>query len=63
MPPPNQRERAEQRRQERLALMDEQVRNGSLTIRKMTPAERKKWAKPDAPAGGTRPSGRRRSPD
>jgi hypothetical protein len=43
--------------------MDEQVRNGSLTIRQMTPAERKKWAKPDAPAGGSRPSRRRRSPD
>jgi hypothetical protein len=63
MPPPNQRERAEQRRQERLALMDEQVRNGSLKIRQMTPAERKKWAKPDAPAGGSRTSRRRRSPD
>jgi hypothetical protein len=39
MPPLSQRDRAEQKRRERLELMDQQVREGSLTIRKMTPAE------------------------
>jgi hypothetical protein len=50
MPPPNQQERAEKRRRERLALMDEQVRNGTLTIRQMTPAERRRWPRPDGTA-------------
>jgi hypothetical protein len=45
MPPPSQRERAEKQRRERLALMDQQVQDGSLTIRPMTPAERKRWPK------------------
>jgi|RhiMethySRZTD1v2_1073278.scaffolds.fasta_scaffold1086148_1 hypothetical protein len=45
MPPPSQRERAEKQRRERLALMDKQVQDGSLTIRQMTPAERKRWPK------------------
>ena len=45
MPPPSQRERAEQKRRERLELMDQQVREGSLTIRKMTPAEVEQWEK------------------
>jgi hypothetical protein len=49
MPPPSQRERAEKKRRERLEIMDQQVRDGSLTIRQMTAAERKKWKKnPDA---------------
>ena len=38
MPPLSQRDRAEQKRRERLELMDQQVREGSLTIRQMTPA-------------------------
>jgi hypothetical protein len=50
MPPPNQQERAEKRRRERLALMDEQVRNGTLTIRQMTPAERRRWPRSDETA-------------
>ena len=45
MPPPSQRERAEKQRRERLALMDKQVQDGSLKIRQMTPAERKRWPK------------------
>ena len=36
MPPLSQRDRAEQKRRERLELMDQQVREGSLTIRQMT---------------------------
>lgn len=60
MPPPNQRERAEKRRLERLALIDEQVREGSLTIRQMTPAERKRWARPDKDGEGRRSGQRRR---
>ncbi|MFL5835382.1 MAG: hypothetical protein ACJ76K_02200 [Solirubrobacteraceae bacterium] len=60
MPPPNQRERAEKRRLERLALIDEQVREGSLTIRQMTPDERKRWARPDNDGDGRRSGQRRR---
>jgi hypothetical protein len=60
MPPPSQRERAEKHRRERLALMDEQVRSGSLTIRQMTAAERKRWEKSDAEARTRRPRQRRR---
>jgi hypothetical protein len=55
MPSPSQRERAEKQRRERLEAMEEQVRDGSLTIRKMTAAERKKWDKADA-EGRTRRS-------
>ena len=36
------KERAEQKRLEKLALIREQLDNGDLTIRRMTPAERKK---------------------
>jgi hypothetical protein len=57
MPSPSQRERAEKKRAQALELMDQQVRDGSLTIRQMTPAERKRWAKPegkDRPGRGKR---------
>jgi hypothetical protein len=60
MPPPNQRERAEKKRLERLASMEEQVKDGSLTIRKMTPEEQKQWEKADA-EGRTRRSRQQRS--
>ena len=36
-----QREREEAKRQEKLDLIKSQVEDGSLVIRKMTPAERK----------------------
>jgi hypothetical protein len=36
------RERAEQKRREKLELIREQLDKGELTIRQMTPAERKK---------------------
>jgi len=37
-----QKERAEEKRREKLKLMREQIDSGQLKIRKMTPAERKK---------------------
>jgi hypothetical protein len=42
-----QRERAEERRQLKLEVVEQQVRDGSLTIRSMTAQERKKYPKPD----------------
>jgi hypothetical protein len=44
-----QREKAEAKRQEKLDAVQEQVDSGSLTIRKMTAEERKKYPKPDKP--------------
>jgi hypothetical protein len=57
MAPLSQHERAEKQRRERLELIDKQVAEGSLTIRQMTVAERKRWKKPDADRGT--PRGRR----
>jgi hypothetical protein len=37
------RERAEEKRAEKLALVQEQVESGSLVIRKMTDAERRQY--------------------
>ena len=37
------RERAEEKRQEKLDLVREQVRNGSLVIRQMTAEERRRY--------------------
>ena len=37
----SQKERSEERRQEKLAEIQEQVEKGELSIRQMTPAERK----------------------
>jgi hypothetical protein len=48
----NQAERAAERRRERLEAMQQQVKSGSLKIRKMTPAERKRY--PPRPADGRR---------
>jgi hypothetical protein len=42
------RERAEEKRAEKLALVREQVKSGSLVIRKMTDAERREYP-PRAP--------------
>jgi hypothetical protein len=44
-----QRERAEARRREKLAAIEQQVQDGSLTIRSMTPQEREKYPKPERP--------------
>jgi hypothetical protein len=43
------RERAEDKRQEKLELVREQVDNGSLVIRQMTDEERRRY--PPKPAG------------
>jgi hypothetical protein len=44
------RERAEEKREEKLELMREQVQNGSLVIRQMTKEERRQYPlRPVAP--------------
>jgi hypothetical protein len=44
------RDRAEEKRREKLALIRKQLDNGELTIRQMTPAERKQHPpNPDKP--------------
>jgi hypothetical protein len=45
MPPKTQREREAEQRQAKLERMQEQVEAGSLVIRKMTDAERERFAK------------------
>jgi len=45
-----QKDRADEKRREKLAVIREQVKEGSLKIRKMTPAERK--AHPPRPRTG-----------
>jgi hypothetical protein len=52
------RERAEQKRREKLALIRQQLQSGALTIRQMTPAERAKY--PPCPRPARRGSGRSR---
>ena len=47
------RQRAEEKRAEKLAVVREQVENGSLVIRKMTKAERR--LHPPRPAPAKRP--------
>ncbi len=37
-----QKERAEERRQEKLALIQDQIEQGTLSVRRMTPEERVK---------------------
>ena len=50
-----QQQRAEQRRQEKLAQIKEQVEDGSLVIRKMTKDERRQYPpKPDQPPKGSK---------
>jgi hypothetical protein len=44
-----QREREDEKRRVKLEAVDQQVKDGSLTIRQMTPEERKKYPKPDGP--------------
>jgi hypothetical protein len=44
-----QRERAEEKRRLKLEAVEQQVQEGSLTIRQMTPEEREKYPKPDKP--------------
>lgn len=44
-----QRERDEEKRQQKMRDIDEAVEGGRLVIRKMTPAERKKFPARDEP--------------
>ncbi len=41
MPPKTPRERADEKRQAKLDLIQQQIKDGSLTVRKMTPEEKK----------------------
>jgi hypothetical protein len=41
MPPKTAREREEIKKREKLEAMQKQIEEGSLTVRKMTPAEKK----------------------
>lgn len=50
------RQRAEERRERKLEEVQAQVDSGSLTIRKMTPEERKRY--PPRPASRKRPGNR-----
>ena len=50
------RERAAEKREQKLALVREQVENGSLVIREMTEEERRRY--PPRPAS-SKPPGRR----
>jgi hypothetical protein len=52
-PPKTTRERADEKREEKLELVREQVENGSLTIRQMTEEERRQY--PSRPAPPARP--------
>jgi hypothetical protein len=49
-----QRERDEEKRKQKLADIDEAVEGGRLVIRKMTPAERKRFPAKDRPSKNTR---------
>jgi hypothetical protein len=49
-----QKERADERRKEKLASIDEQIERGTLVVRKMTKEERKAHPPRDRPAGGRR---------
>jgi hypothetical protein len=54
------RERAEERRREKLEEVDRQVDSGSLTVRQMTDEERAKYPPPPPRAEGEEGSRRRR---
>jgi len=50
----NARERADEKREQKLALVREQVQNGSLVIRRMTDEERRRYPPRPAPVRGSR---------
>jgi hypothetical protein len=53
------REKAEERRQAKLAQVEEQVKDGSLVIRQMTDEERRQYPpRPERPKGTKGPRGR-----
>jgi hypothetical protein len=43
------KERAEEKRREKLAAVDEQIRSGSLVVRQMTASERARYPPPPTP--------------
>ena len=45
MPSLTQKERAARRRQELLDNVQQQIRNGTLVVRQMTPEERARWTR------------------
>jgi len=49
-----QQERAAKARGEKLEAIEQQVRDGSLVIREMTPEERARYPKPVTPRGSRR---------
>jgi anti-sigma28 factor (negative regulator of flagellin synthesis) len=55
------KEREEERKLEKLAAMKEQIESGSLSVRKMTPAELKRYAPRRPPKEGGKRGGSRRS--
>jgi len=63
MPPKTQREREEAWRQAKLDRMQEQIDDGSLTVRKMTDEERAKFlqARDDKPTSSATPAQRERA--
>jgi len=50
----NARERADEKREQKLALVREQVQNGSLVIRRMTDEERRRYPPRPVPVRGSR---------
>jgi hypothetical protein len=55
-----QQQRQAEKRQEKLDLIDQQVKEGSLVIRKMTAAERKKFGPSTSGRTTRKPAGKRR---
>jgi hypothetical protein len=67
VPTKTQREREAEQRRQKLERIKEQVDQGSLVIRKMSDAERERWARhradrSDPPAGAKPARARRRRP-
>jgi hypothetical protein len=60
MPPKTQREREAEQRQAKLDRIDEQVKDGSLVIRKMTDEERARFEPKPGGAGTGRDAAKRR---
>ena len=54
-----QQQKQEERRKEKLALMEQQVKDGSLVVRKMTATERKKYPARSPGKATGRPRGAR----
>ena len=55
-----QQQREAEKRQEKLELIDQQVKEGTLVIRKMTAAERKRFVRPETAPRGRKTAGKRR---